>query len=123
VGSSSLREELFNTYLKAKTSKATGATPLNEEPSHQDTEEERDRARQKKEKAVKEREEKVMAERRRVEADIGRSRMSMNMEEDEGIFRCADGIVCGLLWRSCCSLLHCRTMLTDAIRDPQVRIN
>jgi len=50
---------------------------------------------------VKEREEKIKAERGRVEADIGRSRQGINKEEDEREFR---------------------TMLTDAIRDPKVRL-
>ncbi|KAH9951680.1 hypothetical protein B0H21DRAFT_842655 [Amylocystis lapponica] len=103
VGSSSLREELFNSYLKAHGSSSTPETTDRNDTDKETgeiDEEERERKRQeKKVRAVKEREEKVKAERSKVEADIGRSRMGLNKEEGE---------------------LEFRTMLTDAIRDPQV---
>ncbi|KAF5388027.1 hypothetical protein D9615_000399 [Tricholomella constricta] len=107
VGSSSLREELFNTFLKGSHSKAVSQV---EEPAVQGTqedevewremgEEEKQRKRkEKKERAVKEREVKVRLERDRVEVDIGRSRNNVNREEGERVFK---------------------GMLTDAIRDPQ----
>ncbi|KZT72468.1 HSP90-domain-containing protein [Daedalea quercina L-15889] len=103
VGSSSLREELFNTYLKAHGETSPVATPANEhdktDGANPETADERERKRrERKERAVREREEKVKAERNKVEADIDRSRMGLNKEEGE---------------------LGFRTMLTDAIRDPQ----
>ncbi|EMD40829.1 hypothetical protein CERSUDRAFT_91575 [Gelatoporia subvermispora B] len=107
VGSSSLREELFNTFLKAHQGPATSEPPVSRETSvppkveiHEVDPQERERLRkERKERAVKEREEKVRAERSRVEADIDRSRSSLTKEEGE---------------------LQFKTMLTDAIRDPQV---
>ncbi|PCH41166.1 hypothetical protein WOLCODRAFT_71349 [Wolfiporia cocos MD-104 SS10] len=110
VRSSSLREELFNTYLKAHSgSNASDAVPVdksgelhegNETKGEGEDKEERERRRrEKKERAVREREEKVRAERSKVEAAIDRSRMGLNKEEGE---------------------LEYRTMLVDAIRDPLV---
>ncbi|EPT03672.1 hypothetical protein FOMPIDRAFT_1028529 [Fomitopsis schrenkii] len=106
VGSSHLREELFNTYLKAHGETqplAPGDAKAGDHVDSTHTEEnpgERERKRrERKERAVKEREEKVRAERSKVEIDIGRSRMGLDKEEGE---------------------LEFRTMLTDAIRDPQV---
>ncbi|KAI0796793.1 hypothetical protein C8Q75DRAFT_710216 [Abortiporus biennis] len=104
VGSSSLREELFNTYLKAHDSNRQDTTAIetstktnsSSEPSHADKERER---KERKERAVKDREEKVKAERNKVEAAIDRSRKGLNREEGE---------------------LEFRTLLTDAVRDPQV---
>ncbi|KAI1789556.1 hypothetical protein LXA43DRAFT_892736 [Ganoderma leucocontextum] len=103
VGSSSLREELFNTYIKAGASeeglkpRSIGSTT---QPAAEEDEEERERRRKKrKERAVKEREEKVKTERTKLEADIDRSKLGLTREEGE---------------------LEFRTMLTDAIRDPQV---
>ncbi|KAH9918202.1 uncharacterized protein BXZ73DRAFT_53056 [Epithele typhae] len=106
VGSSSLREELFNTFLKAGVNDATAdgnsSTPAPQQKGGQDGETEGERERrhtEKKERAVKEREDKVRAERGKVEADIDRSKMGLTREEGE---------------------LHFRTMLVDAIRDPTV---
>ncbi|KAA1466486.1 HSP90-domain-containing protein [Dentipellis sp. KUC8613] len=102
VGSSSLREELYNTFVKAQASDK-GPTP-NPAPSvsgvnPEENEADKERARrERKERAVKEREEKVRAERGRVTADINKSKMGLNMEEGE---------------------LQFKTLLTDAIRDPQ----
>ncbi len=101
VGSSSLREELFNTYLKAHDSSLTPAESPEVEPGedangdvHMDDEAEKERKRQgRKERAVKEREEKIKAERTKVEADIGRSRLGLNKEEDDLEFRCAAYLV------------------------------
>ncbi|KAH9938277.1 uncharacterized protein B0H18DRAFT_966380 [Fomitopsis serialis] len=110
VGSSSLREELFHTYLKAhgETSSsetlsgaqvADSRTNTDGATAEESTEERERRRQERKERAVKEREEKVKAKRNKVDADIDRSRMGLNKEEGE---------------------LEFRTMLTDAIRDPQV---
>ncbi|KZT12575.1 uncharacterized protein LAESUDRAFT_639872 [Laetiporus sulphureus 93-53] len=112
VGSSSLREELFNTYLKAHGADATPEPIPNKEadesvhnlsqdshmPEEEDAERER-KKRERKERAVQDREQRVRAERSKVEADIDRSRMGLNKEEGE---------------------LEFRTMLVDAIRDPQM---
>ncbi|KAJ7068255.1 Hsp90 protein-domain-containing protein [Mycena amicta] len=102
VGSSSLREELFNTFLKGTSSTATAKSedPLPTEPEAEETYEEqqkrrKDRARQ----AVQERENKVRGELERVEAEIGRTREVGQKEEGETLFK---------------------TMLVDAVRDPQV---
>lgn len=96
VGSSSLREELFNTFLKAQEPNAmTIDAPSKQEVAAADIEEgeEEDspmlKRQEKKQRAVKEREEKVRAERSRVDADIGRSRQGLNKEEGEREFRCA----------------------------------
>ncbi|EIM85639.1 uncharacterized protein STEHIDRAFT_140208 [Stereum hirsutum FP-91666 SS1] len=103
VGSSSLREELFSTFLKAQSANTTPpaeskATPNSSKADDHEAEQEKEKKkREKKERAVKEREEKIKAEQRRVEADINKSRMGLNKEEGE---------------------LEFRTMLTDAIRDP-----
>ncbi|KII94772.1 hypothetical protein PLICRDRAFT_99110 [Plicaturopsis crispa FD-325 SS-3] len=109
VGSSSLREELFKTFLKALSTSAVPADPAASAEKlsgdamtvgevDDDAERER-RRREKKERAVREREEKVKAQRGQLEADIGRSRMGLNKEEGEREFR---------------------TMLTDAVRDPRM---
>lgn len=95
VGSSSLREELFNTYLKAhgetqpvassdaKANDHVDSTHIEESAEH-----ERKR-RERKERAVKEREQRVRVERSKVEADIDRSRTGLNREGGELEFRCA----------------------------------
>ncbi|KAI9001432.1 hypothetical protein BD414DRAFT_452913 [Trametes punicea] len=107
VGSSSLREELFNTFIKAGASDAATNTPAGDNAVSQQSretpvedEDERERRRKERtERAVREREEKVRAERSKVEAAIDRSKLGLTKEEGE---------------------LDFRTLLTDAIRDPQV---
>ncbi|RDX55471.1 hypothetical protein OH76DRAFT_1339032 [Lentinus brumalis] len=106
VGSSSLREELFNTYIKAGASDPAGSksTDAMSQPQPDSTPEEDEaererRRKERKERAVREREEKVRAERSKLEAEIDRSKLGLTKEEGEADFR---------------------TMLTDAIRDPQV---
>lgn len=100
VGSSSLREELFNTYLKANETTAVQgsssrmdanapAAPVEDAASKEQTRKERQ------ERAVREREEKIRADRDRVEADIHKSKMGLTREEGELQFRCAcRSIVC-----------------------------
>lgn len=133
VGSSSLREELFNTFLKAQEPNAT--TLLLDAPSKQDVtaeveegeeEDSKLKRQEKKQRAVKGREEKVRAERSRVDADIGRSRQGLNKEEGEREFRCAHNHFClsfGAYHVPIYLLATYRTMLTDAIRDPKVLSN
>ncbi|KIP08319.1 hypothetical protein PHLGIDRAFT_18947 [Phlebiopsis gigantea 11061_1 CR5-6] len=108
VGSSSLREELFNTFLKARgTTTASTFEPGQVQPASEgadyedvdDVEKER-RKRERKERAVKEREDKIRAERSKLDAEIDKSRSGLNKEEAEREFR---------------------TLLVDAIRDPQVK--
>jgi hypothetical protein len=128
VGSSSLREELFNTFLKGKS--LSSAAPVEDAPKAADTEEREEsyeeqqkKRRERAEQAVKEREEKVRADLGRVEAEIGRSRQLGDKEEGEMLFKCAAEFpltraACGL---ALISFSIIRSMLTDAIRDPQVR--
>ncbi|KAG2141685.1 Hsp90 protein-domain-containing protein [Suillus bovinus] len=101
VGSSSLREELFQIFLKAhgSSSSHSTSTKVMDETGENGTEEDAERKRrEKKEQALKEREQKVRADRTRMDAEIGRSKMGLNLEEGEREFR---------------------TLLTDAVRDPQ----
>ncbi|KAF7355280.1 Transcription elongation regulator 1 [Mycena sanguinolenta] len=104
VGSSSLREELFNTFLKGKTTGTAAAVEESSkandaEQTEESYEEQQKKRRERAQQAVKEREEKVRADLVRVEAEIGRSRQLGDREEGEMLFK---------------------SMLTDAIRDPQV---
>ncbi|KAF5321365.1 hypothetical protein D9619_001107 [Psilocybe cf. subviscida] len=99
VGSSSLREELFNTFLKGKAS-ITAKDTSEEAPGNEETDKDEPSDRQERRaKAVKEREEKIHAERRRLDADIERSKKGIDQEEGERFFM---------------------TLLTDAIREPQM---
>ena len=96
VGSSSLREELFNTFMKARgvtTTPEPGQVNAEESKKEEQVEDEAERERkrlERKERAVKEREEKIKAERSRVDAEIDRSRSGLNKEEAELEFRCAE---------------------------------
>ncbi|KAF8631941.1 hypothetical protein AX15_002109 [Amanita polypyramis BW_CC] len=99
VGSSSLREELFNTFLKGRLKHAPEQAARAEKSlPKSDTHNEEDEKRKRREQALKERVEKVKAERSRLDANIERSKQGMGKEEGERLFR---------------------TLLTDAIRDPQ----
>ncbi|EJD07772.1 uncharacterized protein FOMMEDRAFT_16371 [Fomitiporia mediterranea MF3/22] len=98
VGSSSLREELFNTYKKS----LSGEAQLTVGPSKSDTSngneaDQKRKDRERKERAIKEREEQVRRERGRVETEMNRSRKALSREESE---------------------LEFMTLLTDAIREP-----
>ncbi|KAH7929430.1 HSP90-domain-containing protein [Leucogyrophana mollusca] len=105
VGSSSLREELFNTFLKANGPSSSSHPEAEQIPIKGDATDITDQAeverkrREKKERAIKEREGRVKAERGRLEAEIDRSRTGLDKEEGEREFR---------------------TLLTDAVRDPQI---
>lgn len=98
VGSSHLREELFNTYLKAHGSDPVPDVTQTAQPEqsgegsveHAESEADRERKRkERKERAVKEREERIKVERGKVNADIDRSRHVIDKEEGELEFRCA----------------------------------
>jgi len=95
VGSSSLREELFDAFLKANaggssTSRPSASTSHSpEKKAEEDPEEGERKKKEKRERALREREQKVKADLSKVEAQIGRSRAGLNKEEDERDFRCA----------------------------------
>jgi len=90
VGSSSLREELFNAFLKASASSTEIGQSVETKDSQLSKDAEKSESkRERKERAVKEREEKVKAERERLEANIGRSKMELNKEEGELQFKYA----------------------------------
>ncbi|KAN0097613.1 Hsp90 domain containing protein [Tylopilus felleus] len=103
VGSSTLREELFNAFLKARgpSDSKSHQDEIDKPRSRTPTDEtENDRKHhEKRQRALKEREERVRVQRGRTEAEIGRSRSGLTKEEGERVFR---------------------TLLTDAIRDPQL---
>ena len=94
VGSSSLREELFNTFLKGKSTGSTAAIKEiskvdGVEQAEESYEEQQTKRRERAQQAVKEREGKVRADLVRVEAEIGRSRQLGDREEGEMLFKCA----------------------------------
>lgn len=96
VGSSSLREELFNVFLKANTGDSFTSHPVAssskspEKQAEEDPEEaERKKKEKKRERALREREQKVKADLSKAEAQIEHSRAGLNKEEDERDFRCA----------------------------------
>lgn len=95
VGSSSLREELFNSFLQARgaTSTATAEPARTDDKPEEHVEDDAEKERKRKEKterAVREREEKIKSERSKLEAEIDRSRSGLNKEESELDFRCAE---------------------------------
>jgi hypothetical protein len=97
VGSSSLREELYNTFLKAGASvnvsqpeqliNASGSGEEAQMPPESDQAAREQKLKAKKEQAVREREIKVRAERGRLDMDISRSRMGLNQGEGEQQFK------------------------------------
>ncbi|KIY49169.1 hypothetical protein FISHEDRAFT_65236 [Fistulina hepatica ATCC 64428] len=110
VGSSSLREELFNTYCKAQMTNTNSVAPSESANSATKDEEfvvereqdEQKRLQEKRERAVREREQQVKVERDRIEAAVRRSKKGLNMDEGERLFN---------------------TLLVDAIRDSQATWN
>ena len=91
VGSSSLREELFNTFLNSPSTRTVpdpSDKPVEDTASVEGVDETQKR-KDRKAQAVKEREEKIKAERDRVQAYIEKSRVGLNKEEGELQFRCA----------------------------------
>ncbi|KAI0254742.1 Hsp90 protein-domain-containing protein [Lactifluus subvellereus] len=100
VGSSSLREELFNTFLTAQSNQAVPDQSQKQgvDVSSVEQVDETQKRKDRKAQAVKDREEKIRAERERVQANMEKARIGLNREEGE---------------------LQFRTLLTDAIREPQ----
>jgi hypothetical protein len=86
VGSSSLREELFNTYLKgisvSTSNNAKESEPGNPKPMERESREAR------RERALREREQKVKIEQGKVNIAIEKTRTGMNLEEGERLFKC-----------------------------------
>ena len=89
VGSSSLREELFSTFIKGKAKRISDQITGQEKTLPKGDEQTEDERRQRKEQALKERTEKVRAERNRLDVQIERSKQGMGREESERQFRCA----------------------------------
>ncbi|KAF9259497.1 HSP90-domain-containing protein [Marasmius fiardii PR-910] len=98
VGSSTLREELFNTFVKAKSGLSKTTTDRTETSGSIDQNGVKEDKAERKRRALQEREAKVRAEREHLEVSIGRSKMDLNKEEGERDFT---------------------SLLTDAVRDPQ----
>lgn len=91
VGSSSLREELFNTYRKTLSGGAgLESNPPKPQPPEANEDDRRRRNKERKERAVREREVQVKRERERVEADMARSKRALTREESELEFMCAN---------------------------------
>lgn len=123
VGSSSLREELFNTYIKGLGSALTKPESSSTKPTSHPVEKESKEARR--ERALREREQKVKVEQGKVNMDIEKSRSGLNQEEGERVFKCVFLYFMSLKSSpsrsNVSSPVYSRTMLVDAIRDPQVR--
>jgi transcription elongation regulator 1 len=84
VGSSSFRQELYESFVKSGSQKissqagpGSSTKPDNEKLSKQE----------RKDRAVREREDKVRSERNKIQSQIDKSKMGMNIEEGERIFR------------------------------------
>lgn len=126
VGSSSLREELFNTYKKTLSGGLTNSSNSNRPESSETSKEAQIRKdKERKERAVREREEQVRRERERVAAETAQSRKALTREESELEFMCAAfHLFLHLCARLSALILGCsfhrRTLLTDAIREPTV---
>ncbi|KAH8830866.1 Hsp90 protein-domain-containing protein [Flagelloscypha sp. PMI_526] len=96
VGSSSLRQELFESFVKAGGLKVEPNAVASSSGMSGETE--KLTKQERKERAVREREDKVRSERHKIQSQIDKSKLGMNLEEGERIFR---------------------VLLVDAIRDPQ----
>lgn len=92
VGSSSLREELFNTYLKGIGALAQSQESSKTNDQSQGHQPERESKEARRERALREREQKVKIEQRHVNSSIEKSRTGMNQEEGERLFKCVDVI-------------------------------
>lgn len=106
VGSSSLREELFNTFLNARWNQAVPDQSQKQgvDVSSVEQVDEIQRRKDRKAQAVKDREEKIRAEREQVQANIEKSRIGLNREEGELQFRCAIATCIG--FRKSCAGAH-----------------
>jgi hypothetical protein len=86
VGSSSLREELFTSFLKVKSTDSANSPSSNEKASTQ-LSNPHESKQERKERAVREREQKVKAELQLIEGRIDKSRTQLNREEGELEFK------------------------------------
>lgn len=112
VGSSTLREELFNTFLKALASGSIASIASTSQPEPKSAEQAQQSAdhgpsndqhadrKARAERALRERETQARQERSRVEKDIGRSKAALDSAEAEG---------------------DLMGFYVDAVRDPLVR--
>ncbi|KIY71447.1 HSP90-domain-containing protein [Cylindrobasidium torrendii FP15055 ss-10] len=98
VGSSSLREELFNTFRKAKSGRTELKTTLDVD-LHSPQAKVKESSADRKARALRDREQKVQADRSRMEVTIDKSRNELSRDEHESTFK---------------------TLLVDAIREPQM---
>lgn len=92
VGSSSLREELFNTYLKTISSTSNNELPsTSNETNSKDSEHvtHKEKEKERRERAVREREEAVRRERGKNETELARARGALSREEGRSDFLCA----------------------------------
>jgi len=94
IGSSSFREELFDTFVKGKTPQVVSANSFSgTDPKTtvypRDAKGEPTNRQERRERAVKDREERITVERRRLDANIERSKQGIDKEEGERIFMCA----------------------------------
>ena len=124
VGSSSLREELFNTFLKVNADGSPASHPTAssshapEKKAEEDPEEVERKKKEKRERALREREQQVKADLSKVEAQIERSRVGLNKEEDERDFRCAQ---LTMHWRRISVALN--VVRSDFFQDPAYGCN
>jgi len=94
IGSSSFREELFDTFVKGKTPQIVTANSFAstdpKTPAYPRGAKGEPTSRQeRRERAVKDREERITVERRRLDANIERSKQGIDKEEGERTFMCA----------------------------------
>jgi hypothetical protein len=82
VGSSSLREELFNGYIRKLASSSNAANETPEEAAERKLKERK----AKEEASLRERQAKVREEQERVSKDVGKSRAGAGREEGERLF-------------------------------------
>ena len=124
VGSSSLREELFNTFLKVNADGSPASHPTAssshapEKKAEEDPEEVERKKKEKRERGLREREQQVKADLSKVEAQIERSRVGLNKEEDERDFRCAQ---LTMHWRRISVALN--VVRSDFFQDPAYGCN
>ena len=94
IGSSSFREELFGTFVKGKTHQIVSANSFaSTDPKttaySRDAKDETTSRQERRERAIKDREERITVERRRLDANIERSKNGIDKEEGERTFMCA----------------------------------
>ena len=91
VGSSSLREELYNTFMKGRISQPSvdlSAVDNSDQIVDDHVKDVASDRQERRDKAVKEREDKVKDERRRLDAEIEKSKSGIDREEGERSFMC-----------------------------------